>query len=244
MSSTATLGASERPSVLPYALTIFLSAFLLFLVQPIIAKQILPWFGGSSGVWTTALVFFQSTLLAGYAYADWTTRLGVRRQTTLHIVLLAVSLLSLPILASTAWKPQGDEEPTLRILLLLTATIGLPYFLLSTTTPLLQSWYWRRFHTAVPYRLFALSNFASLLALLGFPVLLEPWFDLAQLGWGWSALYVVFVGVCAATGWASLRAAASRAGEPLADAAPASAAAAPPRLHTQLTWLALSAMGS
>ncbi len=179
MSSTAAIGISERRSVLPYALTIFLSAFLLFLVQPIIAKQILPWFGGSSGVWTTALVFFQSTLLAGYAYADWTTRLGVRRQTMLHIALLAASLLTLPILASVAWKPQGDEEPTLRILLLLTATIGLPYFLLSTTTPLLQSWYWRRFHSAVPYRLFALSNFASLLALLGFPVLLEPWFDLA-----------------------------------------------------------------
>ena len=126
--------------MLPYALTIFLSAFLLFLVQPIIARQILPWFGGSSGVWTTALVFFQSTLLAGYAYADWTTKLGVRRQTLLHGALLAVSLLTLPILASPGWKPHGDEEPTLRILLLLTVTIGLPYFLLSTTTPLLQSW--------------------------------------------------------------------------------------------------------
>jgi len=244
MSSTAALDASERPSVLPYALTIFLSAFLLFLVQPIIAKQILPWFGGSSGVWTTALVFFQSTLLAGYAYADWTTRLGVRRQTTLHIVLLAVSLLSLPILAAPAWKPQGDEEPTLRILLLLVATIGLPYFLLSTTTPLLQSWYWRRFRSAVPYRLFALSNFASLLALLGFPVLLEPWFDLVALGWGWSALYVVFVGVCAATGWASLRAAGANAGEPVQASSDAAPAAAPPSVRTQLTWLALSAMGS
>src|SRR5512137_1683375 len=244
MSSTAAIGMTARPSVLPYALTIFLSAFLLFLVQPIIAKQILPWFGGSSGVWTTALVFFQSTLLAGYAYADWTTRLGVRRQTTLHIALLAVSLLSLPILASPAWKPHGDEEPTLRILLLLTATIGLPYFLLSTTTPLLQSWYWRRFRSAVPYRLFALSNFASLLALLGFPVLLEPWFDLVDLGWGWSALYVVFVGVCAATGWASLRAAAATEGDPVQAGAGVPTSAAPPAVRTQLTWLALSAMGS
>jgi hypothetical protein len=245
MSSTAAVGVSARPIVLPYALTIFLSAFLLFLVQPIIAKQILPWFGGSSGVWTTALVFFQTTLLAGYAYADWTIRLGPRRQTVLHVSLLAVSLLSLPILASPAWKPQGGEEPTLRILLLLGATIGLPYFLLSTTTPLLQSWYWRRFRSAVPYRLFALSNFASLLALLGFPVLLEPWFDLAELGWTWSALYVVFVGVCAATGWASLRAAEARAGEPVAVAAAAAVSHAPaPTLATQLTWLALAAMGS
>ena len=197
--------AHPRFIMLPYAGTIFLSAFLLFLVQPIIAKQILPWFGGSSAVWTTALVFFQSTLLAGYAYADLTTRLGVRRQTLLHIGLLVLSLATLPILASTDWKPRGDEEPIVRILLLLTATIGLPYFLLSTTTPLLQSWYWRRFSAVVPYRLFALSNFASLLALLGFPVLLEPWFGLIELGWAWSIAYGAFALLCAATAWASLK---------------------------------------
>jgi hypothetical protein len=242
MLSTAAHGVSARLSVLPYALTIFLSAFLLFLVQPIIAKQILPWFGGSSGVWTTALVFFQSALLAGYAYADATTRLGVRRQAMLHVVLLAASLVTLPILASSAWKPHGDEEPVLRILLLLAATIGLPYFLLSTTTPLLQSWYWRRFRSAVPYRLFALSNFASLLALLGFPVLLEPWFDLAALGWGWSALYAAFVATCAVTGYISLKTAGE--GEPLAAAATHVEPAAAPTASTQLTWLALSAMGS
>ena len=232
---------SARFAVLPYAATIFLSAFLLFLVQPIIAKQILPWFGGSSAVWTTALVFFQSTLLAGYAYADLTHRLGVRRQTFLHVGLLMLSLLSLPILASTEWKPQGDEAPILRILLLLTATIGLPYFLLSTTTPLLQAWYWRRFREAVPYRLFALSNFASLLALLGFPVLFEPWFSLPQLGWGWSLLYVAFVLICAATAWASLR------GTNGAEAAPdafAATTAAAPTTADQLRWLALAAMGS
>ncbi len=97
--------------------------------------------------------------------------------------LLVVSLACLPILASSGWKPQGDEEPILRILLLLGATIGLPYFLLSTTTPLLQAWYWRRFRSVVPYRLFALSNLASLLALLGFPVLFEPAFDLKTLAW-------------------------------------------------------------
>jgi spermidine synthase len=234
--------AGERSAILPYAVTIFLSAFLLFLVQPIIAKQILPWFGGSSAVWTTALVFFQSTLLAGYAYADLTQRLGVRRQTLLHFALLGLSLLSLPILASTAWKPQGDEAPILRILLLLVATIGLPYFLLSTTTPLLQAWYWRRFHTAVPYRLFALSNFASLLALLGFPVLFEPWFSLPQLAWTWSALYIGFVAICGATAWMSLRAAGGEADD---GPAPASAAAqAPPAVALQLRWLALAAMGS
>jgi hypothetical protein len=221
---------------LPYAATIFLSSFLLFLVQPIIAKQILPWFGGSAGVWTTCLVFFQSVLLAGYAYADWTTRLGPRRQAMLHVALLAASLLCLPILASSGWKPQGDEEPILRILLLLGATIGLPYFLLSTTTPLLQAWYWRRFRTVVPYRLFALSNLASLIALLGFPVLFEPTFDLTSLGWGWSFLFAGFALLCAGTAWLSMNGFDAEAKE--------TARIEPVPLKNQLQWLALSAMGS
>ena len=238
-SETAAMPAA-RGTVLPYAATIFLSAFLLFLVQPIIAKQILPWFGGSSAVWTTALVFFQTTLLAGYAYADAVQRLGVRRSTLLHIGLLVLSLAMLPIIASPEWKPQGDEAPILRILLLLAATIGLPYFLLSTTTPLLQAWYWRRFHTAVPYRLFALSNFASLLALLGFPVLFEPWLTLPQLGWIWSALYAAFALICAITAWTSWRA---------ADAAPETKTidvklGVRPGVITQARWLGLAAMGS
>ena len=218
------------------ALTIFTSAFLLFLLQPIIAKQILPWFGGSAAVWTTCLVFFQSVLLAGYAYADWTTRLGPRRQAALHVALLAISLLCLPILASSAWKPHGDEEPIGRILLLLLATIGLPYFLLSTTTPLLQAWYWRRFRSVVPYRLFALSNLASLLALLGFPVLFEPAFDLKSLGWGWSFLFVGFVLLCAGTAWLSLNGF-SHEGISHGKAEKLS-------LKPQLLWLGLSAMGS
>ena len=244
MSTLASSAAvSPRAAILPYAGTIFLSAFLLFLVQPIIAKQILPWFGGSAAVWTTCLVFFQSTLLAGYAYADLTHRLGLKRQTLLHLALLALSLLTLPILASESWKPQGDEAPILRILLLLGVTIGLPYFLLSTTTPLLQAWYVRRFHAVVPYRLFALSNFASLLALLGFPVLFEPWLSLPQLGWGWSALFAIFVVVCAATAWLSLRAVDDAPAASAAADAPRSAAAAP-TLATQLMWLGLSAMGS
>ena len=222
---------------MPYAATIFLSSFLLFLVQPIIAKQILPWFGGSAAVWTTCLVFFQSVLLAGYAYADWTTRLGPRRQAILHVALLVLSLACLPILASSGWKPQGDEEPILRILLLLGATIGLPYFLLSTTTPLLQAWYWRRFRTVVPYRLFALSNLASLLALLGFPVLLEPAFDLTTLGWTWSFLFAGFALLCAGTAWLSMN---GFGGEDKSMRE----RAAPLTVETQLRWLALAAMGS
>ena len=227
---------SPLAATLPYAATIFLSSFLLFLVQPIIAKQILPWFGGSAAVWTTCLVFFQSVLLAGYAYADWTTRLGARRQALLHVALLAASLLCLPILASTAWKPQGNEEPIGRILLLLLATIGLPYFLLSTTTPLLQAWYWRRFRSVVPYRLFALSNLASLLALLGFPVLFEPAFDLKALGWGWSLLFAAFTLLCAGTAWLSMNGSSQ-------EEIPAGKSEKP-SVIAQMQWLALAAMGS
>ena len=183
-------------------------------------------------------MFFQSVLLAGYAYADLTTRLGARRQALLHVALLVVSLACLPIIASSGWKPRGEEEPISRILLLLVATIGLPYFLLSTTTPLLQSWYWRRFRSAVPYRLFALSNFASLLALLGFPVLFEPVFDLKQLGWGWSLLFALFALLCAGTALLSMN-----GFDPVEkDAAPKPATALP--VKDQVLWLALSAMGS
>jgi len=183
-------------------------------------------------------VFFQSLLLAGYAYADLTTRLGPRRQALVHIGLLAVSLAFLPILASNGWKPRGDEaQPIASILLLLVATIGLPYFLLSSTTPLLQAWYWRRFQAAVPYRLFALSNLASLLALLGFPLLFEPAFDLTQLGWGWSALFAGFALLCAGTAWTSMNGS-SR------ESVHETRKSEKPSTKVQLQWLALSAMGS
>jgi hypothetical protein len=127
-----------------HAATIALSAFLLFLVQPIIARQILPWFGGSAAVWTTCMVFFQVALLAGYFYSDTVIRrLAPRTQAIVHTVLLLASLAFLPILAGESWKPDPDTEPGGRILLLLAATIGLPYFLLSTTGPRVQAW-WER----------------------------------------------------------------------------------------------------
>jgi SAM-dependent methyltransferase len=189
-----------------YALTIFTSAFLLFLVQPLMAKQILPWFGGSAAVWTTCLVFFQFLLLFGYAYADWTTRrMKPRHQAALHVVLLAVSLVSLPIVADAAWKPDGDEDPTLRILGLLGVTIGLPYFLLSTTGPLMQAWFARSFPAGTVYRLFALSNFASLLALVSYPFVFEPWVTSAHQAYGWSVAYGLFVALCIAAAVYSLR---------------------------------------
>src|ERR1700688_1587426 len=137
----------------PFALTIFTSAFLLFQVQPLIAKQILPWFGGSAAVWTTCMLFFQIALLLGYSYAHWiTSKFDARRQMLIHAGLLCVSLLSLPIIPSAWWKPAGTEDPLLRILGLLAATIGLPYFLLSSTSPLLQAWMARNGTGAIPYR--------------------------------------------------------------------------------------------
>ena len=185
-----------------YAATIFLSAFLLFLVQPLLAKQILPWFGGTAVVWTTCMVFFQFVLLLGYAYSHWiTTRLAPRTQAALHIALLVVSLVFLPMAPEAVWKPTGAENPVALILVLLFATVGLPYFMLSSTSPLLQAWFAREFSGTSPYRLFALSNFASMLALLGYPFLIEPRFDNPGQSLGWSAGYAGFVLLCAGLAW-------------------------------------------
>jgi hypothetical protein len=188
--------------MLLYAVTIFLSAFLLFQVQPLIAKMILPWFGGSAAVWSAAMLFFQLVLLAGYAYAHLLIRfLRARAQMFFHIGLLAASCLLLPILPSPAWKPSQAGDPTLRILELLAATIGLPYFLLSSTSPLLQAWYVRRSGSQMPYRLFALSNFGSMLALISFPFLVEPQLTSRQQAYTWSGFYVAFGALCAAAAW-------------------------------------------
>src|SRR3954451_7565200 len=187
-----------------YALTIVVSAFLLFQVQPVIAKIILPWFGGSAAVWTTCLLFFQLILLFGYMYSHAVIRyLKPRAQMLLHIVLLVASVAVLPIYPSARWKPAAGGEPTMQILGLLAVSIGLPYFLLSTTGPLLQAWYARRFHGAMPYRLYALSNAGSMFALISYPALFEPSFTTHQQSSMWSWSYVVFVGVCAFTAYKS-----------------------------------------
>src|SRR5687767_7953781 len=226
-----------------YALTIFASAFLLFLVQPLMAKQILPWFGGTSAVWTTCLVFFQFLLLFGYAYADWTTRrMRPRSQIVLHVVLLVASLVSLPILADPAWKPGGEEDPTLRILGLLGATIGLPYFLLSTTGPLVQAWFARTFPAGTVYRLFALSNLASLLALVSYPFMLEPWVSVVAQSYAWSLGYGLFVALCVGCAVYSLRA--SPVAVRPAAAPGAIEEGARPGIGEFALWLAFSAMGS
>jgi hypothetical protein len=228
-----------------YVSTIFLSAFLLFQIQPMIAKMILPWFGGSAAVWITAMLFFQTALLGGYLYAHWSVRsLRPRTQTSVHVLLLGISLMLLPVAPSLSWKPTGSEDPVLRILGLLAFSIGLPYFLLSTTSPLIQAWYARKHQAGFPYRLFALSNLASLLGLLAYPVFVEPAVTLRQQSLGWSASYAIFVflGIAAAfissrsTSTAACRANEIKPGDP--------ADCRPPRAREQVLWLLLAACAS
>ena len=195
--------------MLLYALAVLLSSFLLFLVQPIIAKQIVPWFGGSASVWSACLTFFQLVLLAGYAYSDLVQRLQPKAQTSVHATLLVVSLISLPILAADSWKPMGDEAPLLRILGLLAVTIGLPYFMLSTTGPLIQSWWAREQHDPQmaqrAYRLFALSNAGSLLGLVSYPFIIEPYVSTQHQAWVWSTAYAVFTVLVILVGLRAMR---------------------------------------
>lgn len=230
-----------------YGVTIVTSAFLLFLVQPIIAKQILPWFGGSAAVWTTCVVFFQAVLLAGYAYAHGLTRCRAQRtQALVHIALLALSIAALPIIASDAWKPTSDADPAWRILGLLAASVGLPYFLLASTGPLIQKWFAddraHAAHAARVYRLFALSNLGSLVGLLIYPFAVEPYATLRSQAWGWSAGYVVFALTCAACAWRVRSRAAAASSIP--PGAPAIDCAAAPGLARHAYWLGCAALGS
>ncbi len=198
--------STARPSprtASAFACATLLGAFLLFQVQPLIGKFILPWFGGAPAVWTTCMLFFQIALFGGYAYSHLLVeRLSLRGQAVAQCALLLAALGVLPIMPADSWKPTGDEAPTPRILLLLTATIGLPYFVLATTSPLIQSWFSRVHPGRVPYRLYALSNVGSLAALLSYPFVFEPAFSLLTQAWLWSGcfvLYVLLMGLCALT---------------------------------------------
>jgi len=228
-----------------YATTIILSAFLLFQVQPMIAKMILPWFGGSAAVWITAMLFFQTALLGGYLYAHWSIRsLRPRTQAAVHAVLLCASLLVLPMAPSLAWKPAGNEEPITRILGLLLVAVGLPYFLLSTTSPLIQAWYSRKHQMAIPYRLFGLSNLASLLGLVAYPVFVEPNVTLRQQSLGWSAAYAVFVVAAMIVAFVSGRSVAPDACAPSNGPSPDDPDCVPPTVRVQILWMLLAGCAS
>jgi hypothetical protein len=226
-------------------LTTFLSAFLLFQVQPLLGKAILPWFGGTPGVWTACMLFFQVLLLGGYAYAHLVVaRLPRRWQGGLHAALLLASLACLPIVPAEHWKPTGDEAPTLQIVLLLSATIGLPYLLLSATGPLLQGWWAAARPGESPYRLYALSNVGSLLALVSYPFVVEPALSLGTQARTWSVGYVAFALGCATCAAAVWRAATVATLEPVATEEVVDAPAAPPSWSDILYWIALAATGS
>lgn len=175
------------------AISILLSAFLVFQIQPVFSKMILPWFGGSPAVWTACLMFFQLTLLAGYAYAFSINRLlPIKGQAVAHLALVLASLLFLPIIPADSAKPTDGAFPILRILWVLISTIGLPYFLLSSTAPLFQAWYAAKLPGRIPYRLYALSNVGSLVALLSFPFIIEPMMSSTLQAYAWSAGFITF----------------------------------------------------
>lgn len=238
-----------------FATTVFLSAFLLFQIQPIVAKMILPWFGGSSSVWSVCLVFFQVELLLGYAYVHWLhEKVAARRQPWVHGALLLASLAMLPVAADPAWKG-STLSPGLSVLAVLAIAVGAPYLMLSTTGPLMQTWYARAFPAstaanaaiseAKPYRLYALSNLASMLALLSYPVLVEPVLPVGTQATLWSAAYVAFVAVCLATAFYTQRRMASVVPAAVPSAAAVEAGpVAHPGWKECLLWIGLAATAS
>lgn len=223
-----------------YGGTIFLSAFLLFQVQPVMGKMILPWYGGAASVWTTCLLFFQSMLLLGYIYTHFLVRrLSPRPQAVLHIALLVLAVAMLPISPNLTWKPLGNYSPSLHLLGVLALSVGLPYFVLSTTGPLVQVWFSRERPGTLPYRLFALSNVGSMIGLLSYPFAIEPVSSISEQSSGWSFGFIFFALLCGSLAWRGSKRAslASNAVQPQHPSAP-------PSLMTQLTWVFLAACPS
>ena len=184
--------------------TIFLGAFLLFAVEPLVGRYVLPWFGGSPGVWTTCMLFFQAALLAGYCYAYGSLRwLPPRGQAIVHLALMVIALACLPVAPSSAWRPPPGAGPTWPLILLLCRTVGSPFFVLAGSGPLLQAWLGRTAGRS-PYRLFALSNLGSLLALLLYPSVVEPLLTRKAQSLAWSTgfgIYALFCSMISLRAW-------------------------------------------
>ncbi|HKF20045.1 MAG TPA: fused MFS/spermidine synthase [Candidatus Angelobacter sp.] len=241
---------SVGSSVLPFGITIFVSAFLLFQVQLIVGKYLLPWFGGTAAVWTTSLLFFQTLLFAGYCYAHWlVTRNAAGRQAWIHGTLLLSSLALLawlghewraPILAGESWRASVWADPAWQVLRILLISAGVPFFVLSATGPLLQAWFHRLEPDRLPYRLYALSNLGSALGLLAYPFLEEPLLRLTTQAWLWAGGFFVFGLFCALATWLSRRA-------PLSLSPPAvndGRRHALPSVRLRVSWLAIAACAS
>ena len=238
--------------MLRYCIAIFLGAFLLFQVQPIIARSILPWFGGTPSVWTTCMLFFQMLLLGGYAWAHLVVaRSRNRRQAVLQggVVLLSLCALGwaglswgVPLLPSADWKPETSATPVSSIIITLLVAVGLPYLVLATTSPLLQAWFSRTNPTKSPYPLYTLSNAGSLLALITYPFLVEPLLTLHTQALVWSVAYVLFALAC---GYCALTLGKIRDSEPEPPAeAPEEEQDAPPGWRRLLFWAGLPALAS
>jgi hypothetical protein len=231
----------------PFALTTLLSAFLLFQIQPLIARVILPSFGGTPAVWTTCMLFFQSLLVGGYGYGHVVaTRLGPKKQARVHLVFVLVSLAVLsssalrwgsPLVPPPSWRPDASNAPIFEILKLLFITVGVPYLVLSTTGPLVQSWARMSDPSRSPYRLYALSNIGSLAGLLLYPTVIEPLFGLRHQAWLFSALYLTFGVSVVGCGRIASRVAPA-AIEPVAADGP------PPRALHYLAWAGLASVAS
>ena len=194
-------GVGTPSAAVLFIATISASAFLLFIVQPMVGKHILPWFGGGPGVWTLCLTFYQSTLFLGYVYAHLLIAHVTReRQLFVHALVFVAALLVLPVLPSAFWQPEAGADPSARILMMLIANVGLPFFLLAATGPLLQAWFARAQPNRSPYPLYAASNVGSLLALVSYPVLIEPRIPLLRASqiWSWGfALCGISILACA-----------------------------------------------
>jgi SAM-dependent methyltransferase len=220
-----------------------LSAFLLFQVQPVISKFILPWFGGGPGVWTTCLLFFQVVLFAGYLYAHGLTRLPRRWQWMIHGALVLAAALTLPIAPGAKWKPSGSEDPVVSILLLLLGNVALPYFVLSSTSPLVQVWFSRGDTGRSPWRLYALSNVGSLAALLSYPFFFEPRWDVMTQTWMWSGAFVAFALLSILGAYGDWKKQPDPAA-PAAGSGPEAGQGPAPSWWRRLLWLLLPAVAS
>jgi len=233
-----------------YWVGIFLGAFLLFSIQLLLGKFFLPWFGGTPAMWTTCMFFFQMLLLAGYAYAhalaNW---FSPRMQVALHCVLLLAALgllISLavvwgsPVTPSLSWRPHTNDRPVWHLIVLLAVSAGLPYFVLATTGPLLQSWFTRTHPGRSPYRLYSLSNLGSLLGLLSYPFLVEPWISLRHQARLWASGFAVYVAVC---GYCALGIGKARAMK-VASGTASDSSQSKPTLGNYLLWLGLASCGS
>ncbi len=235
-----------------YAISVFLSAFLLFQIQPMIGKFLLPWYGGTPTVWSTILLFSQVILTVGYAYAYWLLgRSRERIQGSIHLILLGISLLLLlatslmwpsPLTPDISWRSLGNEQPIWEILRILLVAIGVPFLVLAANSTLMQSWFHRDYPTPSPYRLYALSNTGSLLALISYPVLIEPNFALQTQAYLWTAAFVAFAILAAILALRTLRW--MQTGSGGAKAQQAAGPADGPALSAHLLWIALAACAS